>query len=235
MTVQMSDAMFSHDRDLARARGAGYVCGADEVGHGAWAGPLVVAAVRFDYDRLDADPGMLERLARLKESKDLKPHQRAALLPVIMEVAHMVAVVVVSAAQIDRDGARASNMRAFCGALRAVATAESVNLVDWHELPEAEAWGFEDSPQAVKGGDGKSAAIAAASIVAKETRDQLMRWLDAEYPGYGFAAHKGYGGGTGEHEAAIRKMGRLSPAHRLSVHPKVYAEVEKGRTARALS
>ena len=52
-----------------------------------------------------------------------------------------------------------------------------------------------------------------------------MRGLDAEYPGYGFAAHKGYGGGTGEHEAAIRKMGRLSPAHRLSVNSKVYAEI----------
>ena len=116
-------------------------------------------------------------------------------------------------------------MRAFGGALRTVATGDSVNLVDWHELPEAEAWGFDIPPEAVKGGDGTSAAIAAASIVAKETRDQIMRWLDAEYPGYGFAAHKGYGGGNGDHEAAILKMGCLSPVHRLSVHPKVYAEI----------
>ena len=56
-----------------------------------------------------------------------------------------------------------------------------------------------------------------------------MRWLDAEYPGYGFAAHKGYGGGKGEQEAAIRKIGRLSPVHRLSVHPKVYAKVEQAQ------
>ena len=104
-----------------------------------------------------------------------------------------------------------------------------MNLVDWHELPEAEAWGFENPPEAVKGGDGKSAAIAAASIVAKETRDQMMRSLDAEYPGYEFAAHKGYGGGKGEHEAAILKMGGLSPVHRQSVHPKVYAEVKRER------
>ena len=56
-----------------------------------------------------------------------------------------------------------------------------------------------------------------------------MRWLDAEYPGYGFAARKGYGGGKGDHEAAIRKMGRLSPAHRPSVHPTVYAEIDPDR------
>ncbi len=222
----MSDALFSHDRELAQARGARYVCGADEVGHGAWAGPLVVAAIRFDYHRLDADPGALERLARLKDSKELKAHQRAVLLPVIMEIADMVTVVVVSPAQIDRDRARAT-MRAFGGGLRAVATRDSVNLVDWHELPEADAWGFENPPEAVKGGDGKSAAIAAASIVAKETRDQIMRSLDAAYPGYEFAAHKGYGGCQGEHEAAILKMGGLSPVHRQSVHPKVYAEVKR--------
>jgi ribonuclease HII len=225
MTVQMSDALFSHDRDLARERGARYVCGADEVGHGAWAGPLVVAAVRFDYDRLDSDPGALERLARLRDSKDLKPDQRAALLPVIMEAADMVATVVVSVAQIDRDGARASTMCAFGGALRSVARRDSVNLVDWHELPEDEARGFDHPPQAVKGGDGASAAIAAASIVAKETRDQIMGWLDAQYPGYEFAVHKGYGGGKGDHEAALLKMGCLSPVHRKSVRAKVFAEL----------
>jgi ribonuclease HII len=84
---------------------------------------------------------------------------------------------------------------------------------------------LDDPPEPVPHGDGTSAAIAAASIVAKETRDQLMRGLDVEYPGYGFAAHKGYGGGTGAHEAAIRKQGQLSPAHRRSIKPKVYADL----------
>lgn len=74
-----------------------------------------------------------------------------------------------------------------------------------------------------------SAAIAAASIVAKETRDQLMRGLDVEYPAYGFAAHKGYG--TGDHEAAIRKRGQLSPAHRRSINPKVYGELGPARAS----
>jgi ribonuclease HII len=89
----------------------------------------------------------------------------------------------------------------------------------------------------LKNGDGTSAAIAAASIVAKETRDQLVRGLDVEYPGCGFAAHKGYGGGTGDHEAAIRKQGRLSPAHRRSINPKAYRElgVDQARSTQASS
>ena len=225
------NALFAHDRNLCRTRRARYVCGADEVGHGAWAGPLVVAAVRFDHDRLGADPHTLERLAGLRDSKRLQSHQRAVLLPVITEVADTVAVVVVSAARIDLDGARTSNMRALAGALRTVATTNSVNLVDWHELPDADTWGFDDPPQAVNGGDGASAAIASASIVAKETRDRIMRDLDAEYPGYGFAQHKGYGGGTGEHEAALRRMRHLSPVHRRSVHPSVYSELGLHRAA----
>ncbi len=66
---------------------------------------------------------------------------------------------------------------------------------------------------------------AAASIVAKETRDQLMRGLEVEYPGYGFAAHKGYGGGNGDHAAAIREKGELSPVHRRSFNAKAYGEL----------
>src|SRR5262249_29876318 len=145
------------------------------------------------------------------------------LMPVILEVSDLVAVVVVSAAQIDRDGEGASNMRALAGALRAVTTSDSVNLVDWHELPDFEDWGFKERPQRVEGGDRTSAAIASASIVAKQTRDQLMRELDAEYPGYRFASHKGYG--TAGHEAAIRELRSLSPVHRRSVRAGVYAEL----------
>jgi ribonuclease HII len=225
MTVQMSEkiteALFEYDRARARDGGARYVCGADEVGHGCWAGPLVVAAVRFDYDRLE--PATEARLAGLNDGKKVSPSRRAALLPVIMEVADMAVVVVTSTAQIDRDGVGVANMRALGAALRAVAAAESVNLVDWHELQDIEDWGFRDQPQRVEGGDRTSAAIAAASIVAKEARDELMRRLNEEYPGYGFASHKGYG--TPGHATAIRKMRCLSPVHRRSVSPKVYAEI----------
>ena len=106
----------------------------------------------------------------------------------------MVAVVVIPAGQIDRDGLHVSNIRALGRALEAVAVAGSTNLVDGSaNLVD----GFElrsagVSPRSLEHGDETSAAIAAASIVAKETRDWLMRQLDVDYPGYGFAVHKGY-------------------------------------------
>jgi ribonuclease HII len=103
-----------------------------------------------------------------------------------------------------------------------VAVDGSVNLVDGSEHL---ANGFElkdagVSPRLMERGDQTSAAIAAASIVAKETRDQLMRGLDVEYPDYGFAVHKGYG--TPAHAAKIRELDPLSPVHRRSVHSKAY-------------
>jgi ribonuclease HII len=106
-------------------------------------------------------------------------------------------------------------MRALGRALEAVAVAGSVNLVDGFELK-----GVGGSPRPVVRGDQTSAAIAAASIVAKETRDRLMRRLDVDYPGYGFAVHKGYI--TRAHEAAVVELG-LSPAHRRSVRCKAYS------------
>lgn len=177
------------------------------------AGPLVAAAVRFDYERLDADA--FARLADLNDSKKLSSRRRAALLPVVLDVADMAVSVVIPAGQIDRDGLHVSNIRALGLALEAVAVAGSANLVDWFELKSVGV-----SPRSVEHGDQTSAAIAAASIVAKETRDWLMRRLDVDYPGYGFAVHKGYI--TRGHEAAVVELG-LSPAHRRSVRCKVYA------------
>ena len=212
----MSDSLFSFDR----GQRAQYVCGADEAGRGCMAGPLVAAAVRFDYARLDADA--FARLADLNDSKKLSPRRRAALLPIVFEVADMAVSVVIPAGRIDRDGLHVSNIRALGRALEAVAVAGSANLVDGSaDLVD----GFELNGVAVSGrsvvrGDQTSAAIAAASIVAKETRDWLMRRLDVDYPGYGFAVHKGYI--TRGHEAAVVKLG-LSPAHRRSVRCKAYA------------
>jgi ribonuclease HII len=214
--AETSDALFLYDRNLH----ARYVCGADETGRACLAGPLVTAAVRFDYHRLQADTAAVKRLKHLNDSKQVTAPRRAALLPAIFELADSVSIVVISAAQIDEAGLDVSNKRALARALEDVAVAESVNLVDWFELE-----GVGVPAQRVEQGDSKSAAIAAASIVAKETRDQLMRGLDIEYPGYGFAAHKGYGGGTGEHEAAIRLLG-LSPAHRRSFRCKAYAGLD---------
>src|SRR4051795_9385239 len=206
----MSDSLFACDR----SHGVRYVCGADESGRACMAGPLVAAAVRFDYGRLDADAEA--QLADLNDSKKLSSRRRAALLPVLLGVADLAVTVVVPAGQIDRDGLHVSNMRALGRALEAVAVDGSADLVDGSsDLMD----GFElksvgVSPRPMVRGDQTSAAIAAASIVAKETRDWLMRQLDVEYPGYGFAVHKGYI--TPAHVAAIVELG-LSPAHRRSV------------------
>ena len=207
----MAGSLFDFDRDVGRR----HVCGADEVGRACWAGPLVVAAVRIDYDELDAVAETRLADLRLGDSKKLSARQRAALLPVILEVADVATIVGVSVDEIDRDGLQKANVRALARALEAVAVVGSINLVDWYALE-----GVELPHEPVEGGHRTSAAIAAASIVAKETRDQLMRQLDVEHPGYGFAAHKGYG--TPVHETAVVELG-LSPVHRRSVHIKAYA------------
>src|SRR4051812_4829456 len=203
-----------------RGQSVRYVCGADEAGRACMAGPLVAAAVRFDYERLDA--AAFARLADLNDSKKLSARRRAALLPVVFEVADMVISVVIPAGQIDRDGLHVSNMRALGRALEAVAMDGAANLVDGSAdlVNGFELKGIGVSPRPMVRGDQTSAAIAAASIVAKETRDWLMRQLDVEHPGYGFAVHKGYI--TPAHVAAVAELGP-SPAHRRSVRCKALA------------
>src|SRR4051794_16641975 len=212
----MSDSLFAFDR----GQGVRYVCGADEAGRACMAGPLVAAGVRLNYERLDTDADA--RLADLNDSKKLSSRRRAALLPVVFEVADMVVSVVIPAGQIDRDGLHVSNMRALGRALEAVAMDGSANLVDGSaDLVDGfELKGVGVSPRPMVRGDQTSAAIAAASIVAKETRDWLMQRLDVEYPGYGFAVHKGYI--TPAHVAAVIELGP-SPAHRRSVRCKALA------------
>src|SRR3954467_30044 len=212
----MSDSLFAFDR----SQGVRYVCGADEAGRACMAGPLVAAAVRFNYERLDADADA--RLADLNDSKKLSSRRRAALLPVVFELADMVVSVGIPAGQSDRDGLHVSNMRALGRALEAVAVDGSANLVDGSAdlVNGFELKGIGVSPRPMGRGDQTSAAIAAASTVAKETRDWLMRQLDVEYPGYGFAGHKGYI--TPAHVAAVAELGP-SPAHRRSVRCKALA------------
>ena len=131
--------------------------------------------------------------AHLNDGKKVSPRRRAALLPIVFEVADMVAVVVISAGQLDRDGLDVSNVRALGRALEAVAVVGSVNLVDGlKRLVDGFALqGLDVSARHLVGGDGTSAAVAAASIVATETHDELMRQMDVEYPGYEFAKAQG--------------------------------------------
>ncbi len=173
------------------------MAGADEAGRGPLAGPLVVAGVLFDLDELRG--ARARPLAYLNDSKQVGRAGREALYRAILACAERVSVHVVPSAVIDRDGLHASNLRMLREALWACQPAD-VSLVDGFKLGPAA-----PPHRAVVDGDTKSAAVAAASIVAKVTRDRYMRAVDALYPGYGFASHVGYI--TPSHTAAVRRIG----------------------------
>jgi ribonuclease HII len=200
--------LLAHDRRLD----ARFVAGADEAGRGSLAGPLVVAGVLFDYERLRGH--CVRPLAALNDSKQVALEDREALFGAVTACASRISVRVVSAARIDRDGLHRSNL----WGLRAV-------LADLH--PPAELClvdGFRLGPlapphRALVDGDTRSAAIAAASIVAKVLRDRVMRRLDAVYPNYGFRSHVGYI--TPAHSEAVRAHGP-SDLHRRSFDAACY-------------
>jgi ribonuclease HII len=194
--------LLRYDRRL----GVRLVAGADEAGRGSLAGPLVCAAVLFDYTVLRDHA--VRPLAALNDSKQLGRAERERLLGAIVVAASAIAVQIVPAAQIDRVGLHRSNLDGLGRCLAALAPSADVCLVDGFRLgPDAPAH------RALVDGDTRSAAIAAASIVAKVTRDRLMQRLAAQYPQYGFGAHVGYI--TRAHEAAVREHGPC-PEHRRS-------------------
>ena len=195
-----------------RRLGARFVAGADEAGRGSLAGPLVAAGVLFDYSNLREHA--VRPLALLNDSKQVTPAGREELFRSVAHCATRITVHVIPPSAIDRDGLHRSNLRGLREALRALTPPAEVCLVDGFRLgPEA------PEHTAVVDGDTKSAAIAAASIVAKVVRDRLMRRMDALYPGYGFASHVGYI--TPEHSAAVRERGPC-PIHRLSFQALCY-------------
>jgi ribonuclease HII len=203
--------LFAFDRDL----GARFVAGADEAGRGCLAGPLVAAAVLFDYERL----GLREvrELSALNDSKQHTSEARDALYPIVMRSAARVAVVSRCVRGIDDRGLHVTNLAALRDALARVARPGCMCLSDGFAVGEV---GHEQ--RAVISGDARSAAIAAASIVAKVTRDRYMRRADALHPGWEFATHVGYA--TPEHRAAIMARG-VSPLHRLSFQSAAYQQL----------
>lgn len=203
--------LFAFDREL----GARFVAGADEAGRGCLAGPLVAAAVLFDYERLSRSD--LRALSALNDSKQQTARARDALYPVILRVASRVAVISRCAPGIDRRGLHVTNLAALRDALARVACDGCICLSDG--FPVA-ALGYEQ--QAVVGGDARSAAIAAASVVAKVTRDRYMLRADALHPGWEFASHVGYA--TREHRAAIERLG-VTPLHRMSFQSAAYQQL----------
>lgn len=205
--------LFAFDVGLC-ARGT--VAGADEAGRGSLAGPLVAAAVCFDYGRLGRRD--FDALAGLGDSKRLSKPLRALLYSEILLRALQVSIVCCAAPTIDREGLHRCNLAALAAALGAITPAADVSLVDGFALPA-------NAPrhQAVIGGDGRSAAIAAASVVAKVTRDTLMRSLHERYPQYGFDRHVGYA--TPYHHEAIAAHG-VCELHRLSFASVAYSQLE---------
>ena len=199
-------ALLLHDRQL----GVQFVAGADEAGRGALAGPIVAAAVLFEPAALT--PEHLAGLERLNDSKKLSEARRDELAVIIGAAAISISVIAISAAEIDEIGIQAANLGGLSRALDLVQAPEgSELLVDGFALPMQRR-----SHRALIKGDATSAAIAAASIIAKTTRDRVMEQLDSVSPGYGFGAHAGYG--TAVHKEAITRLGPCR-AHRHSFAP----------------
>jgi ribonuclease HII len=174
--------------------------------------------VLFDLERLsNAD---LRALSALNDSKRQTPEARAELFPVILRVAAKVSVVSRCAPGIDERGLHVTNLAALRDALRNVARPGCICLSDG--FPVA-ALGHQQ--RAVIGGDATSAAIAAASVIAKETRDRYMRRVDARHPGWQFAEHVGYS--TPEHREAIERLG-VTPLHRMSFQSTAYQQLSFG-------
>ncbi|HUA71965.1 MAG TPA: ribonuclease HII [Solirubrobacteraceae bacterium] len=198
-----------------RALGVRFVAGADEAGRGCLAGPLVAAAVLFDLAAIG--PSEVRALGALNDSKQQTSEARAELFPVILRMATKVAIVSRCAPGIDARGLHRTNLAALRDALGKVACDGCICLSDG--FPVA-ALGHDQ--RAVVDGDAKSAAIAAASVIAKETRDRYMRRADATHPGWEFAQHVGYS--TPEHREAIERLG-VSPLHRLSFQSMAYQQL----------
>jgi ribonuclease HII len=183
------------------------VAGLDEVGRGAWAGPVVAAAVILPSDGTD----LRTVLRGVNDSKRLTPRMREALVPRIIEAAVAVGIGMASAQFIDARGIVQATRQAMALALRELPDPPQALLIDALILPDIAL------PQhGIVKGDSRVLSIAAASIVAKVFRDQLMRNEELYFPGYGFARHKGYG--TAQHRAALSVLGP-SPIHRLTFTP----------------
>jgi ribonuclease HII len=195
------------------AQGVRMVAGLDEAGRGAWAGPVVAGAVILPLER----PGLAAALDAVRDSKLLTPAQREALAPLVWETALAAAVGVASAQEVETLNVVGATRQAMMRALSALSVEPEALLIDGRtlrlrasKLPQ----------QSLKDGERHSLSIAAASILAKVTRDRLMAELDEEHPGYGFAQHKGYG--TPQHRRALAALGPCP------IHRRTYAPVRQG-------
>lgn len=219
MPVRTGQKLLRFDRKL----GARYVAGADEAGRGSLAGPLVVAGVLLDYSRLRNH--LVRPLGLLNDSKQVLPAEREELFRAVVGCAERITVRVISSDEIDRNGLHRSNLAGLRSTLHALCPPAEICLVDGFRLgPTA------PEHRAVVDGDERSAAIAAASIVAKVVRDRAMRRMDALYPHYGFVSHVGYI--TPSHSARVRERGP-SVIHRRSFQALCYLSEDEARARAA--
>jgi ribonuclease HII len=191
-------------------RCAGIVCGVDEAGRGPLAGPVVAAAVILDRRRL---PRVLRE--RLDDSKKLERGEREEYAAILKRSAVAIGIGAASVAEIDRINILRASLNAMCRAVAALGCMPAVALVDGNVPPLLPC-----AVETVIGGDGLSLSIAAASVIAKTTRDALMRRLALRYGGYGWEHNVGYA--TDEHRAAMLALG-ITPHHRKTFAPVQYA------------
>lgn len=189
------------------ASGCQLVCGVDEAGRGPLAGPVCAAAVILPPDLVI--PG-------LNDSKKLTDKKRRELFDIIVDQAVAYGIALVDEKQIDEINILQATFRAMEQAVSRMDVQPDIVLVDGNREPNL---GL--PVKTVVKGDSRSASIAAASILAKVTRDRLMEQLDETYPQYGFAVHKGYG--TKRHYEALRQYGPC-PIHRMTFLKKFYGE-----------
>lgn len=202
----MYEQMSEYEKQAAD-RGYMAIAGIDEAGRGPLAGPVVAAAVILDPDR---------PIYGVNDSKKLSEAARARLKLQIEEKAVSIGVGIVSVEIIDTINILQATKLAMRKAVEKLSTVPELLLIDAVHLEE-----IAIEQQSIIKGDALSVSIAAASIIAKETRDDIMRQYDSMYPEYGFAKHKGYG--TKAHREAILKYGML-PIHRRSFLKKLYGE-----------
>ena len=186
---------------LLVSAGISPIAGVDEAGRGACAGPLVIASV------VSHDPFAPE-LAVVRDSKEIAENKRDAVFELIQSIAASVSVVIVPAAEVDARGVHAANLDGMRRAVQGLDVEPAYVLTDGYAIE-----GLGVPNLAVWKGDQVVVSISAASVIAKVTRDRIMREMDAEFPLYGFAGHKGYI--TAAHTKALNEHGPCAQ-HRTS-------------------
>ena len=193
------------EEERLRVQGYRLIAGVDEVGRGPLAGPVVAAAVILPYD------GKPSWIRLVRDSKQLTPSQRESIFDRVLESGIPFGVGSVSHEVIDERGIAPATRLAMRRAIEKLSTRPDYLLIDFMRLP-----GIRIPQKSVVDGDSLCLSIAAASIVAKVTRDRLMVEMDSQFPGYGLAQHKGYG--TPEHLEALQRLGPC-PIHRKTFTP----------------